>query len=103
MLVSFKILPAIFDSSLFTIDSTGQLILSGTIDRETTDSYTIGVLAETKNNPPLNGFTEITLSVIDENDNAPVFHTSPIFLNLAENIEQGSTIIKGKRSFQILK
>ncbi|XP_077287800.1 fat-like cadherin-related tumor suppressor homolog [Arctopsyche grandis] len=99
--VIFSVLPAIFDSSLFTIDDLGQLILSGSIDRETIDSYTIGILAETKSNPPLVGFIEISLNVIDENDNAPVFHTSPIFLNLAENIEQGSTILKSNTIIKI--
>lgn len=94
MPVNFQLLPAIFDASLFYIDNLGQIIVSGTIDREATESYSIGITAETSNSPPLIAFTEIVVDVIDENDNAPVFHSSPMFLNLAENIEQGSTVLK---------
>lgn len=93
--VTFRVLPSNYDPSLFHIDSTGQLIISGSLDREKRDSYAIGVLAETTNTPTILSFAEIILNVIDENDNAPFFHSSPLYLLLAENVELGTTIIKG--------
>lgn len=93
--VAFRVLSSNYDSSLFHIDSTGQLIISGSLDREKRDSYAIGVLAETTNTPAIVTFTEIILNVIDENDNAPFFHSSPLYLLLAENVELGTTIIRG--------
>lgn len=92
---TFRILPGLFDQSLFQIDDLGQLVISGNLDRETKDSHLIGIIAETKSSPPLSALAEITLNVLDENDNAPVFHSSPYVLTLAENVEQGTSVLKG--------
>lgn len=92
---TFRILPGLFDKSLFQIDDLGQLVISGNLDRETKDSHLIGIIAETKSSPPLSALAEITLNVLDENDNAPVFHSSPYVLTLAENVEQGTSVLKG--------
>lgn len=90
----FRILPGLFDSSLFQIDSMGQLVLSGKLDREVKDSHWIGILAETQSSPPLSALAEVFLNVQDENDNSPIFHSSPYVVTVAENVEQGTSIIK---------
>jgi protocadherin Fat 1/2/3 len=35
------------------------------------------------------------LKVLDENDHAPEFESSPYRLTLAENVEEGTSILKG--------
>jgi protocadherin Fat 1/2/3 len=83
------------DAPLFNVDPTGQLTLSGKLDREVKDMYIISVLAETDSSPPLSAVTDITLKVLDENDNAPEFESSPYRLDVAENIDEGTSILKG--------
>jgi len=82
-------------NSLFNIDSSGRLTVAAKLDRETKDSYVITVLAETEDNPPLSTFADITIKILDENDNAPAFESNPYFVELAENIDEGSSILRG--------
>lgn len=84
------------ETPLFSVDSTGQLTLSGKLDRDVRDMYVISVLAETDSSPPLSAVTDITLKVLDENDNTPEFESSPYRLDVAENIEEGTSILKGR-------
>lgn len=96
---TFRILPGLFDPSLFHIDSSGRLTLSGSLDREKKDSHLIGILAETQGSPSISTLTEVTLNILDENDNSPEFHSNPYIVTLAENIEQGTSILKGLQMF----
>ena len=72
-------------SSLFTIDSsTGDITLLNSLDYETTTEHVIMVTAS---NPDGVNSTEhnITVYVIDENDNSPIFTMDPYRVSLAEN------------------
>lgn len=82
------------DAPQFTITDDGELRLAKSLDRETKDMHYIGIYAESDSSPSLTAFCEILLHVMDENDNNPIFESSRYFLNLAENIEKGSTIMK---------
>ncbi|XP_053978063.1 fat-like cadherin-related tumor suppressor homolog isoform X1 [Hylaeus volcanicus] len=92
--VSYRIVSGDEDSPLFTIDSHGQITLAKPLDRELKDNHLIGVLAETDSSPPLTALAEISLQVLDENDHAPKFESNPYSINLAENIEEGTSILK---------
>lgn len=80
---------------MFNIDSKGEITLTGKLDREKAPSHNIGVLAYTDSSPALTAFTEISLHVLDYNDNKPVFHSDKYVVLIAENIEEGSSILKG--------
>ena len=92
--VKYRIIPGVEASSLFTIDQNGQITLTEPLDREVRDHHLIGILAETDSSPPLTAFTEISLQVLDENDHAPKFESNPYVLSLAENIDEGTAILK---------
>ncbi|XP_076646629.1 FAT atypical cadherin kugelei isoform X7 [Halictus rubicundus] len=92
--VTYRIVSGDEDSPLFTIDSHGQITLAKPLDRELKDSHLIGVLAETDSSPPLTALAEISLQVLDENDHAPQFESNPYSISLAENIEEGTLILK---------
>ncbi|KAG8212677.1 hypothetical protein J437_LFUL019545, partial [Ladona fulva] len=79
---------------LFDVNEQGQLFLVGKLDREAQDVHIIAIVAETDSSPPLTALTDVTLMVLDENDNAPVFESSPYKLTLAENIDEGTAIMK---------
>ncbi|XP_076376857.1 FAT atypical cadherin kugelei isoform X4 [Megalopta genalis] len=92
--VTYRIVSGDEDSPLFTIDSHGQITLAKPLDRELKDRHLIGVLAETDSSPPLTALAEISLQVLDENDHAPQFESNPYSISLAENIEEGTSILK---------
>ncbi|XP_051157574.1 fat-like cadherin-related tumor suppressor homolog [Leptopilina boulardi] len=92
--VRYRIVPGLEESNLFDIDQNGQITLIKALDREIRDHHLIGILAETDSSPPLTALAEISLQVLDENDHAPKFESNPYVLNLAENIEEGTTILK---------
>lgn len=92
--VTYKILSGSDDNPQFAVDNQGQLTLARPLDFEAQTSHLIGVLAETDSSPPLTALTEITLQVLDENDHAPHFESSPYILNLAENIAEGTSVLK---------
>ncbi|XP_046394541.1 fat-like cadherin-related tumor suppressor homolog isoform X2 [Ischnura elegans] len=82
------------DNPLFDVNDQGQLFLVGKLDREVQDTHIIAIVAETDSSPPLTALTDVTLMVLDENDNSPVFESSPYKLTLAENIEEGTAVMK---------
>lgn len=94
--VSYKILSGSEENPQFTVDAQGQLTLARPLDFETQVSHLIGIIAETDSSPPLTAFVEITLQVLDENDHAPHFESNPYIVDLAENTEEGTSILKGK-------
>lgn len=93
--VNYKIISGSEENPQFAIDNQGQLTLAKPLDFESQVSHLVGVLAETDSSPPLTAFAEITLQVLDENDHAPHFESSPYILSLAENIEEGTSVLKG--------
>lgn len=92
--VTYKILSGSEDSPQFSVNNQGQLTLAKPLDFESQNSHLVGVLAETDSSPPLTALTEIMLQVLDENDHAPHFESSPYVLTLAENIPEGTSILK---------
>lgn len=84
------------DRPQFMIDEQGQLCLAAPLDFEVKDSHLIGILAETDASPPLSALAEVNVQVLDENDHAPQFESNPYVIYVAENIEEGTSILKGK-------
>ncbi|XP_059483774.1 fat-like cadherin-related tumor suppressor homolog isoform X2 [Neocloeon triangulifer] len=79
---------------LFNIGVDGQLTVAGKLDRETKDTYVVTVLAETDDSPPLTVVSDVTIKILDENDNAPKFESNPYTVEVAENVEDGSSILR---------
>ncbi|XP_035227160.1 fat-like cadherin-related tumor suppressor homolog isoform X3 [Stegodyphus dumicola] len=80
--------------SVFSISDDGKIILNSALDRESTATYQLVVKAETSLSPPLIAYCDITINVMDENDNRPIFESNPYLMTLAENIGKGSSILK---------
>ncbi|PNF22862.1 hypothetical protein B7P43_G15012, partial [Cryptotermes secundus] len=92
--VHYRLVSGSEELPLFAVDAQGQLSLARTLDRELRDSHVVAILAETDSSPPLTALAEVTLKVLDENDHAPEFESSPYRLTLAENVEEGTSILK---------
>lgn len=92
---TFEIISEQGDNPQFAVDPKGQLTLAKPLDFEFQASHVIGVLALTDSSPPLTALVEIVLQVLDENDHAPHFESNPYILNLAENVDEGTSVLKG--------
>lgn len=84
------------DNPQFAIDSQGQLTLARPLNFESQPSHVIGILALTDSSPPLTALAEIILQVQDENDHDPQFESNTYVLKLAENVPEGSSIMRGE-------
>ncbi|XP_066284596.1 protocadherin Fat 4-like [Branchiostoma lanceolatum] len=79
----------------FVIDSSsGAIGLAQTLDRETTASYQLTVLAiDDGGTSALTGTTTVTVTITDVNDNTPVFGQSLYTVSLAETTAAGSAVV----------
>ena len=77
----------------FSINSNGQVRITGSLDRETKEMYTFTVTAADRGNPSLSVSTTYRVTVKDENDEAPVFTQGLAELTIPEN-EPVDTIIE---------
>lgn len=93
--VSYRIVSGQEDNALFAVDEAGTLTLQQPLDREAADHHHIAVLAETHTSPSLVALAEITLKVLDENDNAPQFHSNSYAAVISENVDEKTSIVKG--------
>ena len=88
------------EESLFQIDQTGRLIISGLLDREKRSVHHLRVMAETNSSPSLVAYTDITVKVLDNNDNSPKFQSNPYRVTISElllphtNLQQVSALDK---------
>ena len=81
-------------ANLFTIDNTGQITLQGSLDREYKDKYQAIVVAVDKGDRPLTGSAQVVITVLDINDNPPIFSSSNIIVNLQEATAINTQVIK---------
>uniref|UniRef100_A0A4W5RCT8 Protocadherin 20-like n=1 Tax=Hucho hucho TaxID=62062 RepID=A0A4W5RCT8_9TELE len=73
--------------ALYRIDqNTGQLTVSVPLDREQQDVHRLTVVARDNGSPPLESSVMVTITVLDQNDNAPVFLTPHFIFFIPENI-----------------
>lgn len=91
MRVQYRLLK---ETAQFTIDSDGNLRLTAKLDRESVSSYRLGVLAS---RPPLTGFTEVHVTVVDVNDCPPRFQSQVYQATLPENTPEGTSVLKGSK------
>ncbi|XP_029297448.1 LOW QUALITY PROTEIN: protocadherin-20 [Cottoperca gobio] len=74
-------------STIFHIDPvTGQLSVSAVLDREQQGVHELSVFAQDSGSPPLESVATVSICVLDQNDNAPVFVTPHFIFFIPENI-----------------
>ncbi|KAK1791202.1 hypothetical protein P4O66_013223 [Electrophorus voltai] len=84
--------------ALFKIDSVtvrplphGRITVTGLIDREKGDTYTLTVVAD--DGGPKRGSTVVSITILDENDNSPEFDlTSDLSVNVPEDTPIGQRV-----------
>uniref|UniRef100_A0A3B4TJP7 Cadherin-23 n=1 Tax=Seriola dumerili TaxID=41447 RepID=A0A3B4TJP7_SERDU len=78
--------------ALFKIDSvTGRITVTGLLDREKGDMYTLTVVAD--DGGPKKDSTVVSITILDENDNSPEFDiTSDTSVDIPENTPMGKKV-----------
>ncbi|XP_050346930.1 cadherin-related tumor suppressor [Nymphalis io] len=82
-----------------TVNPSGQtsylhLETTGKLDRETNDFYTLNISARDGGNPPKYGYLQVNVSILDVNDNPPIFDQSDFSVSLNESVPPGTTVLK---------
>lgn len=67
----------------------GLITTLASLDRETMDSYQLMLLAQDNSTSPLSTVVPLIVTVVDRNDNLPVFAQSMWNLIIEENINSG--------------
>ncbi|XP_072751447.1 cadherin-related tumor suppressor [Anoplolepis gracilipes] len=72
----------------------GLLRVSGPLDREQKSNYTLEVTARDRGEPSRSSSTTVTVMVLDENDNSPVFDPRQYSATVAENASIGASVLQ---------
>lgn len=76
--------------SIGTVD--GDVRLVGELDREELSNYTLTVVAMDKGEPPLSSTMDVTMMVLDVNDNTPSFSQNIYDIEIEENTLTGTDV-----------
>ena len=82
------------DISFFMIDSdTGLISTTGPLDCERQTSYSFTITAADGGTPSRNSTVQGTLTIVDENDNIPIFSMNPYVISVPESSEINSFLV----------
>lgn len=76
------------DVSYLHLETTGKL------DRETRGQYILNISARDGGTPPKNGYLQVNVTVLDVNDNPPIFDHSDYIVSLNESVPPGTPVLQ---------
>lgn len=76
------------DSSYLHLETTGKL------DRETQGSYILNISARDGGTPPRYGYLQVNVTILDVNDNPPIFDHSDYIVSLNESVPPGTPVLQ---------
>lgn len=89
--ITFSLLnPLNMKFGIFPVD--GFLYVNDSLDREEQESYTLLVKAVDNGQPSKTSTATVHISILDANDNTPVFSKSSYHFSMVENQPRGSTV-----------
>lgn len=72
--------------------NSGWLYLKGNLDRESRENYNLIVAAKDNGLPPLTATSQVTVEVLDVNDNDPIFKQEMYSFKIEENLSRGTFV-----------
>ena len=72
---------------------TGRLSCQA-LDRETKRDYTLTVVGTDSGSPQRSGSTRVLITVLDDNDNSPMFSEATYTATIAEDVAKGQTVMR---------
>lgn len=93
--ITYSLASGIGEAPEFTINpQTGAIITTRPLDRETQSAYILTVTAKDGGVPSFSDTTDVEISVVDINDNAPVFSKSSYFGSVSEDALVGTSVLQ---------
>ncbi|XP_022242412.1 fat-like cadherin-related tumor suppressor homolog [Limulus polyphemus] len=98
--VTYSFAPTVEESSAhlylssFSIDNHGRIMQVAELDREERDTYNLTIRVEASSQPQLASYTDVSIILMDENDNSPMFVSNPYQIIVAENVEESYTVAR---------
>ena len=89
-----SVCPLIGEQVIDVDEETGLLSISGTVDRETTDTHVLKFLATDKGDPPLSAAIIVKFTMSDMNDNPPVFDENEYKASISEKAMAGDEVTR---------
>lgn len=74
--------------------SDSKLMLTRNLDRELTDAYRLQIMAIDSGYPPNTGSMDVTIRVLDVNDNIPKFEQENYTIAVMENVRKQTTVLR---------
>ena len=82
-------------TDVFALNSlTGEITTQKSLDREIQDRYTLKVSVRDKGDPQLMSLADVTINVIDVDDNCPKFEPTEYNLTISENLPFNQSIVQ---------
>uniref|UniRef100_A0A8C3SRF0 Cadherin domain-containing protein n=2 Tax=Chelydra serpentina TaxID=8475 RepID=A0A8C3SRF0_CHESE len=75
-------------------DTSGELLASHSLDREDANNFTLIIECHDLGSPPRSSTTQLQITVLDENDNSPIFAKNYYQTSVREDLEEGSVILE---------
>ena len=76
----------------FGIFPDGQLYVAHALDRETHDLYVLTIKAFDMGIPSRSSLTNVTIHILDNNDNAPIFSNTTYYMDIEEGADIGNYV-----------
>ncbi|CAH0559968.1 unnamed protein product [Brassicogethes aeneus] len=76
------------DTSYLHLETTGKL------DRETQGVYSLNISARDGGKPPKFGYLQVNVTILDVNDNPPIFDHSDYIVSLSESVPPGTPVLQ---------
>lgn len=90
--VQYSIVSGNVDNVFALNRTSGELVLRAAIDYETRNAYTLNISAADTAVPHFTAFAQVLVSVLDANDNDPVFNVSNGTISIAEDLPAGQFV-----------
>ena len=82
-------------TDVFALNSlTGEITTQKSLDREIQDRYTLKVSVRDKGDPQLTSLADVTINVVDVDDNCPKFEPAEYNLTISENLPFNQSIVQ---------
>lgn len=76
------------ETSYLHLETTGKL------DRESLGFYVLNISARDGGNPPKHGYLQVNVTILDVNDNPPIFDHSDYIVSLNESVPPGTPVLQ---------
>lgn len=74
--------------------TTGEIRTKKELDRELQETYVVKVRVSDAGTPPLYSITDVTITIIDEDDNCPTLDPKEYNVTISENSTVGTSVIR---------